>query len=64
MIPPIPPAILRALCAVLIFIASASRGFCEPPTKDAKDETKLPVLTVPVRFWKSEHGVVAGGHPL
>ena len=49
MIPPIPPAILRALCAVLIFIASASRGFCEPPTKDAKDETKLPVLTVPVR---------------
>jgi hypothetical protein len=49
MLPPIPPAILRALCVVLIFIASASRGFGEPPTKDAKDETKLPLLTVPVR---------------
>ena len=49
MIPPIPPAILRALCAVLLFIASASHGICEPPAKEAKAEVKLPVLTVPVR---------------
>ena len=54
--PPIPPAVLRhcpallrALCAVLLFVASASRSICEPPAKDAKAEAKLPVLTVPVR---------------
>lgn len=56
MIPPIPPAvlrrspaILRALCAVLLFIAALPRGMCEPAAKDANAEAKLPVLTVPVR---------------
>lgn len=56
MTPPIPPAVsrrhpgvFRALCAVLIVIASVPRGICDPAAKDAKAEAKLPVLTVPVR---------------
>jgi len=59
MFPPIPPAalcrrpaILRVLCAALVFIASVPCGAGEPPAKEAKDvkpEAKLPVLTVPVR---------------
>jgi len=40
------PAILRARCAVLLFVASASRGGCELPAKDAKAGVKPPTLAI------------------